>query len=86
MREELCLYVPGIDVVVVGVALVLQDVDEAGTGQEESDHLGQQLGKSDGGRFLEQSHIDLQVTQYTMTYSVCIIYDILCIKPYVWKV
>ena len=48
MREELCLYVPGIDVVVVGVALVLQDVDEAGTGQEESDHLGEQLRQTDG--------------------------------------
>ena len=48
IRAELCLYVPGIDVVVVGVALVLQDVDEAGTGQEESDHLGEQLRETDG--------------------------------------
>ena len=62
MREELCLYVPGIDVVVVGVALVLQDVDEACTGQEESDHLGKQLRQTDGWRFLEQPHIDLQTS------------------------
>ena len=43
-RAEICLYVPGIGVVVVEVSLVLQDVDEAGPGQEEADHLGQQLG------------------------------------------
>ena len=47
-RVQWCLCVPGIGVVVVGVALVLQDVDEAGTGQEESDRLGQELGQSDG--------------------------------------
>ena len=47
-RAQRCLCVPGIGVVVVGVALVLQDVDEAGTGQEESDHLGEQLRETDG--------------------------------------
>ena len=63
-RAQWCLCVPGVGVVVVGVALVLQHVDEAGTGQEESDRLGQELGQADGGRFLEQSHIDLQVALY----------------------
>ena len=53
----------------VEVSLVLHDVDEAGPGQEEADHLGQELGQSDGGRFLEQSDIDLQVTQYINTQS-----------------
>ena len=44
----------------VEVPLVLHDVDQASPGQEEADHLGEELGQPDGGGFLEQSHIDLR--------------------------
>ena len=47
-REEFCLSVPGIGVVVVEVSLVLHDVDDAGPGEEEADHLRQELGQSNG--------------------------------------